>query len=83
MIAFSFQVFANDSDSSSNGAVKYSFVPDGSGHYKSFNVDPNNGSIATARQLDREDTCEYFLTVKAEDSASDPQKRLQSLSVSF
>jgi len=75
------QVFANDSDSSSNGAVKYSFVPDGSGHYKNFNIDPNNGSIATARRLDREDTCEYFLTVKAEDSASDQRKRSSTVPV--
>ena len=70
------QVIAHDNDSSSNGAVKYSFVPDAMGHHQSFHIIPNNGSITTAHQLDREKTSEYFLTVKAEDSATKEETRL-------
>ena len=73
-----FQVFANDSDSSSNADVTYSFVPDVNDHYLGFNINPTNGLITTTKQLDREDISEYLLTAKAEDGASKDQRRFVS-----
>ena len=69
-------MYANDSDSSSNAVVTYSLVPDVNNHYQAFYINTKYGSIRTAMQLDRESISEYFLTVKAENSASQEQKRL-------
>ena len=70
-----FQVFANDSDVSSNAFIIYSLVPDSNGHYLDFVISPVNGSIRSAKQLDRENISEYYLTVKAENSAQKAQRR--------
>ena len=66
---FIFQVFANDSDASSNAHVTYSLVPDVNNHYQDFSISPVNGSIKSAKQLDRETNTAYYLIVKAENSA--------------
>lgn len=79
VLCFAFKVVANDSDSFTNAAVTYSLVPDVNDHYLSFNINPANGSIATAYQLDREKSSEYLLTVKAEDGASKDQRRFVTL----
>ena len=66
---------ANDSDILGNAVIVYSFIPDVNNHYFAFDINKDNGSITTAKQLDREDISEYLLMVKAEDSASQDQTR--------
>lgn len=70
-----FQVFANDSDVSSNAYVTYSLVPDVNNHSLDFSISPVNGSIVSAKQLDRETIGEYYLTVKAENDAVQTERR--------
>lgn len=70
-----FQVFANDSDISSNAYVTYSLVPDVNNHSLDFSISPVNGSIRSAKQLDRETIGEYYLTVKAENAAVQTERR--------
>lgn len=69
------QVYANDSDATPNAYVTYSLVRDVNNHYLDFTISPVNGTIRTAKQLDREAISEYYLTVKAEDDAVHSQKR--------
>lgn len=75
LLVFEFQVLANDSDILGNAVIVYSLIPDVNNHYLAFDINKDNGSITTAKQLDREDLSEYLLMVKAEDSASQDQTR--------
>ena len=75
LLVFEFQVLANDSDILGNAVIVYTLVPDVNNHYLAFDINKDNGSITTAKQLDREDISEYLLMVKAEDSASQDQTR--------
>lgn len=69
------QVYANDSDATSNAYVTYSLVPDVNHHSVDFSISPVNGTIKSAKQLDRETISEYYLTVKAENDAAQIQTR--------
>ncbi|XP_073231929.1 cadherin EGF LAG seven-pass G-type receptor 1-like [Porites lutea] len=75
------QVLANDSDILGNAVIVYTLVPDVNNNYLAFDINKDNGSITTAKQLDREDISEYLLMVKAEDSASQDQTRSSTVSV--
>ncbi|KAJ7337301.1 hypothetical protein OS493_010160, partial [Desmophyllum pertusum] len=75
------QVFANDSDASSNAHVTYSLVPDVNNHYQDFSISPVNGSIKSAKQLDRETNTAYYLIVKAENSAVQSHMRSSTVLV--
>ena len=69
------QVYANDSDATSNAFVTYSLVPDVNHHSLDFSISPVNGTIRSVKQLDRETISEYYLTVKAENDAAQSQRR--------
>ena len=69
------QVYANDSDATSNAYVTYSLVPDANNHFVDFFISTVNGTIRSAKQLDRESISEYYLTVKAENDAAQSQSR--------
>ncbi|XP_076869832.1 protocadherin Fat 1a isoform X3 [Brachyhypopomus gauderio] len=58
-------VTADDVDGPSNNQVRYSIV--GGNHGSPFTVDPLKGEVKVARQLDREKTSGYTLTVMASD----------------
>ena len=75
LLVFEFQVLAYDSDILGNAVIVYTLVPDVNNRYLAFDINKDNGSITTAKQLDREDISEYLLMVKAEDSASQDQTR--------
>ncbi|XP_020621470.1 cadherin EGF LAG seven-pass G-type receptor 2-like [Orbicella faveolata] len=75
------QVFANDSDATSNAYVTYSLVPDVNNHSLDFSISPVNGTIRSAKQLDRETISEYYLTVKAENDAVQSQRRSSTVTV--
>lgn len=72
---FILQVLANDTDVSLNAIIIYSLVQDPRDHFLDFFIDPINGSIRTAKTLDRENISIYYLTVKAENSALNTQTR--------
>ncbi|XP_035385759.1 protocadherin Fat 1a isoform X3 [Electrophorus electricus] len=58
-------VIADDSDGPSNNQVRYSIVS--GNHGSPFTLDPLKGEVKVARQLDREKTSGYTLTVMASD----------------
>lgn len=55
--------------------MTYSLVPDVNNHSLDFSISPVNGTIRSAKQLDRETISEYYLTVKAENDAVQSQRR--------
>ncbi|RMX53126.1 hypothetical protein pdam_00015549 [Pocillopora damicornis] len=75
------QVVANDTDVSLNAIIIYSLVQDPRDHFLDFFINPINGSIRTAKTLDRENISIYYLTVKAENSALNTQTRSSTVSV--
>ena len=69
------QISASDPDLGSSGRVRYSLIPDFNDHYKSFSIDPLNGTIYTTASFDREKLGLYKLTVRATDQPSSGQGR--------
>ncbi|XP_061620755.1 neural-cadherin [Phyllopteryx taeniolatus] len=68
---FVLKVHAVDADEGSNGKVTYGFMHKDS-TVPAFRVDPDTGTIVTARKFDRERQREYAVTVTATDQANDP-----------
>ena len=69
------QISASDPDLGLSGAVRYSLVQDPNDHYKSFTIDPFNGTIYTTTSFDREELGLYKLTVRATDQPTSGQAR--------
>lgn len=69
------QISASDPDLGLSGAVRYSLVHDPNDHYKSFTIDPFNGTIYTTTSFDREELGLYKLTVRATDQPTSGQAR--------
>lgn len=69
------QISASDPDLGLSGTVRYSLVPDPNDHYKSFTIDPLNGSLYTTASFDREELALYKLTVRATDQPTSGQAR--------
>ncbi|KAM9314190.1 protocadherin Fat 1a isoform 2-T2 [Pholidichthys leucotaenia] len=63
-------VMAEDSDGPSYSHVRYSIVDGNQG--SPFTIDPVRGDLKVARQLDRERTSGYTLTVEASDNGEPP-----------
>ena len=69
------QVSASDPDLGPSGTVRFSLVPDSNDHYKSFTIDPLNGTIYTSARFDREELSLYKITVRATDQPTSGQAR--------
>lgn len=69
------QISASDPDLGPSGTVRFSLVPDPNDHYKSFTIDPLNGTIYTTARFDREELGLYKLTVRATDQPISGQAR--------
>lgn len=69
------QISASDPDLGPSGTVRYSIVRDPNDHYKSFTIDPLNGTIYTTASFDREELGLYKLTVRATDQPTSGQAR--------
>uniref|UniRef100_A0A671NB97 Protocadherin Fat 1-like n=1 Tax=Sinocyclocheilus anshuiensis TaxID=1608454 RepID=A0A671NB97_9TELE len=61
-------VMADDADGPSSNQVRYSIIDGNQG--SPFTIDPIRGEVKVARQLDREKTSGYTLTVLASDNGS-------------
>ncbi|XP_062333238.1 protocadherin Fat 1a isoform X1 [Osmerus eperlanus] len=64
-------VMAEDADGPSFNQVRYTIVEGNQG--TPFTIDPLKGEVKVARQLDREKTSGYTLTVQAADNGSPPR----------
>ena len=62
---FIFQVRATDADYGNNSIITYSLVP--SEYAKKFSINASSGNITVIGNLDREDTSEITLRIKATD----------------
>ena len=69
------QISASDPDLGPSGTVRFSLVPDSNDHYKSFTIDPLNGTIYTTARFDREELSLYKITVRATDQPTSGQAR--------
>ena len=69
------QISASDPDLGPSGTVRFSLVPDPNDRYKSFTIDPLNGTIYTTARFDREVLGLYKLTVRATDQPASGQAR--------
>ncbi|TRY71883.1 hypothetical protein TCAL_08438 [Tigriopus californicus] len=61
------QIRAVDTDTGSNGMVRYRIRKDPLGNFKSFQINPENGQIVLAKPLDRERQKVYGIRVEAFD----------------
>ena len=69
------QISASDPDLGPSGTVRFSLVPDSNDHYKSFTIDPLNGTIYTTARFDREELSLYKIAVRATDQPTSGQAR--------
>lgn len=73
------RVSADDQDSDTNAAIKYSIVNPPSSF--PFEVDPQTGVIKTSAQIDRETNASFVFQVRAEDSGKPPLSSSVTVSV--
>ncbi|KAM6972795.1 protocadherin Fat 1a [Aplochiton taeniatus] len=72
-------VVAEDVDGPSYNQVRYSIVDGNQG--SPFTIDPVGGQVKVARQLDREKTSGYTLTVAAADNGSPPRSSSATVNI--
>ncbi|XP_041474294.1 protocadherin Fat 1-like isoform X3 [Lytechinus variegatus] len=65
------QVMATDEDSGDNGRVSYSIVH--GNLFNQFTINPDNGLVSLALELDREQISSYSLGVRASDAGEEPR----------
>ncbi|XP_063955288.1 protocadherin Fat 1-like isoform X2 [Lytechinus pictus] len=65
------QVMATDADSGDNGRVSYSIVH--GNLFNQFTINPDNGLVSLAAELDREQISSYSLGVRASDAGEEPR----------
>jgi len=73
------RIRATDSDEELNGMVRYSIA--GWNYGGTFEIDSSTGDLSVSRPLDFENTREYHLTVRAQDSGTPPSANTTSVVV--